>query len=137
MKPGRGLVLRPDSRRGQPLRERGEIIDAHPLYRKMKLKKLNRRRIITVAAGEIEANGHDALVLDDAVNAANYRHLAAAGEIENAAFKFEPEFKRCWHVGSVGPFTPNSGHVQCTSSCLLWAKSGHQAALNRSVRQRG
>ena len=22
-------------------------------------------------------------------------------------------------------FTPDSGHVQCTSSCLLWAKSGH------------
>src|SRR5215475_9662924 len=22
-------------------------------------------------------------------------------------------------------FTPESGHVQCTSSCLLWAKSGH------------
>jgi hypothetical protein len=22
-------------------------------------------------------------------------------------------------------FTPKSGHVQCTSSCLLWAKSGH------------
>jgi hypothetical protein len=21
-------------------------------------------------------------------------------------------------------FTPESGHVQCTSSCLLWAKSG-------------
>ena len=24
-------------------------------------------------------------------------------------------------------FTPESGHVQCTSSCLLWAKSGHAA----------
>jgi hypothetical protein len=23
-------------------------------------------------------------------------------------------------------FTPESGHVQCTSSCLLWAKSGHR-----------
>jgi hypothetical protein len=22
-------------------------------------------------------------------------------------------------------FTPKSGHVQCTSSCLLWANSGH------------
>src|SRR5262245_23366658 len=22
-------------------------------------------------------------------------------------------------------FTPKSGHVQCSSSCLLWAKSGH------------
>jgi hypothetical protein len=22
-------------------------------------------------------------------------------------------------------FTPESGHVQCTSSCLLWANSGH------------
>jgi hypothetical protein len=22
-------------------------------------------------------------------------------------------------------FTPKSGHVQCTRSCLLWAKSGH------------
>src|SRR6185312_11191318 len=22
-------------------------------------------------------------------------------------------------------FPPESGHVQCTSSCLLWAKSGH------------
>ena len=22
-------------------------------------------------------------------------------------------------------FTPESGHVQCTSLCLLWAKSGH------------
>jgi hypothetical protein len=22
-------------------------------------------------------------------------------------------------------FTPESGHVQCTSSCLLWARSGH------------
>ena len=24
-------------------------------------------------------------------------------------------------------FTPKSGHVQCTSRCLLWANSGHQA----------
>ena len=22
-------------------------------------------------------------------------------------------------------FTPKSGHVQCTSACLLWANSGH------------
>jgi hypothetical protein len=22
-------------------------------------------------------------------------------------------------------FTPESGHVQCNSACLLWAKSGH------------
>src|SRR5262245_21748754 len=28
-------------------------------------------------------------------------------------------------------FTPESGHVQCTSTCPLWAKSGHGAmALN-------
>ena len=26
-------------------------------------------------------------------------------------------------------FTPNSGHLQCTSACLLWAKSGHQTML--------
>ena len=24
-------------------------------------------------------------------------------------------------------FTPAGGHVQCTSSCLLWANSGHRA----------
>jgi len=23
------------------------------------------------------------------------------------------------------PFTPESGHVQCTSGCLLWANSKH------------
>src|SRR5262245_19876745 len=23
-------------------------------------------------------------------------------------------------------FSPESGHVRCNSSCLLWAKSGHQ-----------
>src|SRR5262245_5176044 len=27
-------------------------------------------------------------------------------------------------VGNVC-FTPESGHVQCTTSCLLWANSGH------------
>jgi hypothetical protein len=26
-------------------------------------------------------------------------------------------------------FTPKSGHVQCTSSCPLWAKSGHPLQL--------
>src|SRR5262249_2608895 len=26
-------------------------------------------------------------------------------------------------------FTPKSGHVQCTSSCPLWAKSGHRGPL--------
>src|SRR5215471_11203752 len=26
-------------------------------------------------------------------------------------------------------FTPESGHVQCTSSCLLWAKSRHRQSL--------
>jgi len=25
-------------------------------------------------------------------------------------------------------FTPESGHMQCTSACLLWANSGHRAA---------
>jgi len=27
-------------------------------------------------------------------------------------------------------FTPESGHLQCTSACPLWAKSGHQRATN-------
>src|SRR5215468_8242103 len=29
-------------------------------------------------------------------------------------------------------FTPKSGHVQRTSSCLLWAKSGHRLLVNHS-----
>jgi hypothetical protein len=28
-------------------------------------------------------------------------------------------------------FTPESGHVQCTSSCLLWAKSGHPVVVSK------
>jgi hypothetical protein len=32
-------------------------------------------------------------------------------------------------------FTPESGHVQCTRLCLLWAKSGHSAII-RSARRR-
>src|SRR5215472_9157284 len=28
-------------------------------------------------------------------------------------------------------FAPESGHVRCSSSCLLWANSGHCAALLR------
>lgn len=31
-------------------------------------------------------------------------------------------------------FTPESGHVQCNSLCLLWANSGHIAACKRHVR---
>src|SRR5262247_2807223 len=27
-------------------------------------------------------------------------------------------------------YTPKSGHVQCTSSCLLWAKSGHHGGVS-------
>jgi hypothetical protein len=30
-------------------------------------------------------------------------------------------------------FTPESGHVQCTSSCLLWANSGHLALFDYLV----
>jgi hypothetical protein len=30
----------------------------------------------------------------------------------------------CTAIGNVC-FAPESGHVQCTSSCLLWANSGH------------
>jgi hypothetical protein len=26
-------------------------------------------------------------------------------------------------------FAPESGHVRCTTSCLLWAKSGHKPHL--------
>jgi hypothetical protein len=26
-------------------------------------------------------------------------------------------------------FTPESGHLQCTRRCLLWAKSGHRAGI--------
>ena len=26
-------------------------------------------------------------------------------------------------------FTPNSGHVHCSSRCLLWANSGHYVSL--------
>jgi hypothetical protein len=26
-------------------------------------------------------------------------------------------------------FTPKGGHVRCTSSCLLWANSGHSSCL--------
>jgi hypothetical protein len=42
-------------------------------------------------------------------------------------------------------FTPESGHVQCNCSCLLWAKSGHRtlysitssARTNKSEKLRG
>src|SRR5262245_27482609 len=27
-------------------------------------------------------------------------------------------------------FTPESGHVRCSSACPLWAKSGHQPIVN-------
>jgi hypothetical protein len=30
-------------------------------------------------------------------------------------------------------FTPESGHVQCTSQCLLWANSGHDGLFNRLI----
>ena len=30
-------------------------------------------------------------------------------------------------------FTPQSGHVQCTSACRLWAKSGHQFCFSKSL----
>ena len=33
-------------------------------------------------------------------------------------------------------FTPKSGHVQCTSGCLLWANSGHRDDYGRSGNQR-
>ena len=33
-------------------------------------------------------------------------------------------------VASHVRFTPESGHVQCTRACLLWAKSGHRAVLS-------
>ena len=33
-------------------------------------------------------------------------------------------------------FTPKSGHVQCTGSCLLWANSGHDY-ISHDVRRRG
>src|SRR5262252_9865763 len=34
-------------------------------------------------------------------------------------------------------FTPESGHVRCNSSCLLWAKSGHRtASFDHLVRAR-
>jgi hypothetical protein len=31
-------------------------------------------------------------------------------------------------------FAPKSGHVRCTGSCLLWAKSGHASNLARESR---
>jgi len=37
----------------------------------------------------------------------------------------ESEFSANGHVR----FAPESGHVQCTSSCLLWANSGHYTSL--------
>jgi len=46
---------------------------------------------------------------------------------------FSPEAKlsvRCWAWSEKENdvrFTPESGHVQGTSSCLLWARSGHAA----------
>src|SRR5215467_13994263 len=30
-------------------------------------------------------------------------------------------------------FTPESGHVRCTTSCLPWAKSGHGTTVNRKT----
>jgi hypothetical protein len=50
---------------------------------------------------------------------------------------FAPQKKRCPLYTQKRPqkrisaqghvcFTPESGHLQCTSLCLLWAKSGHQ-----------
>ena len=30
-------------------------------------------------------------------------------------------------------FTPKSGHVQCTSVCLLWARSGHRLLFDHFV----
>src|SRR5262245_4061242 len=32
--------------------------------------------------------------------------------------------------------TPESGHVQCTRPCLLWANSGHRNNYGRSGKQR-
>jgi hypothetical protein len=36
-------------------------------------------------------------------------------------------------VQARGSATPESGHMQCTSSCLLWAKSGHRTTVNRKT----
>jgi hypothetical protein len=33
-------------------------------------------------------------------------------------------------------FTPESGHVQCTSSCPLWAISGHSFMARHAVRSK-
>jgi hypothetical protein len=30
-------------------------------------------------------------------------------------------------------FTPKSGHVRCTSLCLLWANSGHARSLTWDI----
>jgi len=49
--------------------------------------------------------------------------------------RFTPKADMCAAKGHVR-FTPESGHVQCTSSCLLWANSGHSCTpfLNRRTR---
>jgi len=31
-------------------------------------------------------------------------------------------------------FTPESGHVQCKPSCLLWANSGHGVAASATTK---
>ena len=49
---------------------------------------------------------------------------ADAGEIRRRGRTKSFPNPRCSAIGHVH-FTPESGHVRCTTQCLLWADSGH------------
>ena len=61
-------------------------------------------------------------------------HLRCSRSVASAAIRINPTTPRVMAASRSAnavprqcPLTPESGHVRCTSLCLLWANSGHSA----------
>ena len=65
-----------------------------------------------------------------AISASAREGVAHLGSHRNVRFGSKADM--CSAKGHVR-FTPNSGHVQCTNSCLLCANSGHLCLFDHFI----
>src|SRR5262249_26639958 len=57
-------------------------------------------------------------------------------KVESHRFATLPPIKSVIGADHYVRFTPESGHLQCTSACPLWAKSGHSVTIAQRATRR-
>jgi hypothetical protein len=97
------------------------MLQAQPLPRQAPGFFIQRKSISRSALWTDSENVPASLLMADTRQVSSERHRSSSPAIACPTWR---------HVC----FAPKSGHVRCTGSCLLWAKSGHASNLARESR---